>query len=109
MWKSQAISKGGGKDGKPAFGFPGFPPPVISTALLLGVGRLIKPAPLLTGYKESNMVSGSDTKALKVRLEHHGHRSLPSIHTVGMVPPSMTNSVPVIDDARSAQSHRFVA
>ena len=27
-----AISKGGGKGGKPAFGFPGFPPPGISTA-----------------------------------------------------------------------------
>jgi hypothetical protein len=28
-----AISKDGGKDGKPAFGFPGFPSVVISTAL----------------------------------------------------------------------------
>jgi hypothetical protein len=30
-----AISKGVGKRGKPAFGFPRFPSPVISTALLL--------------------------------------------------------------------------
>jgi hypothetical protein len=42
MWKSQAISKGGGKDGKPAFGFPGFPPPVISTALLLDAAAISK-------------------------------------------------------------------
>jgi hypothetical protein len=40
----KAISKGGEKDGKPAFGFPGFPPPVISTALLLGVATIVKPA-----------------------------------------------------------------
>ena len=33
MWESlQRISKGGGKGGKPAFGFPGFPRTVISTA-----------------------------------------------------------------------------
>jgi hypothetical protein len=36
----KAISKGGGKDGKPAFGFPGFPPPGISTALLLSVAAI---------------------------------------------------------------------
>ena len=36
MWKSRrAISKGGGKRGKPVFGFPFFPGPGISTALLL--------------------------------------------------------------------------
>jgi hypothetical protein len=35
MWECgnrEAISKDGGKDGKPAFGFPGFPRAVISTS-----------------------------------------------------------------------------
>ena len=35
MWESLAISKGGGKRGKPVFGFPRFPRPVISTAFRL--------------------------------------------------------------------------
>jgi len=35
MWKSPAISKGGGNVGKPVFGFPRFPPSGISTAEFL--------------------------------------------------------------------------
>jgi hypothetical protein len=61
MWESHlAISKSGGKGGKPAFGFPGFPPLVISTAYFLlsstsllssacrryvGIGRILHPFP----------------------------------------------------------------
>jgi hypothetical protein len=40
MWECgnrEAISKDGGKDGKPAFGFPGFPRAVISTSRSVSV------------------------------------------------------------------------
>ena len=40
MWECGAISKGGGKRGKPGFGFPRFPPSGISTTLFLPAWRL---------------------------------------------------------------------
>jgi hypothetical protein len=78
---AEAISKGGGKGGKPGVGFPCFPLAVISTALLRSLNKEDAVIGVFAGSKTAlapRFASGSAKIPRSFRSHHNGHRLGPA-------------------------------